>query len=82
MNAHSTSTWTELASRSSDGLDVRLVWANRDGRDEVVVRVTDFRDGDYLEIPAEPARALDVYYHPFAYRDASTVDEHSRRAAR
>ena len=81
MNAHSTSTWTELASRSSDGLDVRLVWANRDGRDEVVVRVTDFRDGDYLEIPAEPARALDVYHHPFAYRDASTVDEHSRRAA-
>jgi hypothetical protein len=80
MNAESTSTWTELANRSSDGLDVRLVWAKRDGRDEVVVRVTDFRDGDYFEIPAEPTQALDVYYHPFAYRDVSTVGDGSRSA--
>ena len=71
MNAQSTSTWTELANRSSDGLDVRLVWAKRDGRDEVVVRVTDFRDGDYFEIPAEPTQALDVYYHPFVYQGVS-----------
>ena len=68
MNAHSTSTWTELANRSGDGLDVRLVWANRDGRDEVVVRVTDFRDGDSFGIAAEPARALDVSHHPLVYR--------------
>jgi hypothetical protein len=81
MNAQPTSTWTELANRSSDGLDVRLVWAKRDGRDEVVVRVTDFRESDYFEIPAEPARALEVYHHPFAYRDVGTVDEDSRRAA-
>jgi hypothetical protein len=60
---------------------VRLVWAKRDGRDEVVVRVTDFRAGDYFEIPAEPARALDVYHHPFADRDVGTVDDGSRRAA-
>jgi hypothetical protein len=81
MNAQSTSTWTELANRSSDGLDVRLAWVKRAGRDEVVVRVTDFRAGDYFEIPAEPARALDVYHHPFAYRDESMVDDRSRRAA-
>jgi hypothetical protein len=81
MNAQSTSTWSELANRSGDGLDVTLVWAKRDGRDEVVVRVTDFREGDYFEIPAEPARALDVYYHPFAHRDVSTVGAGSRRAA-
>jgi hypothetical protein len=72
MNAASTETWTEtwteLASRSSDGLDVTLVWTNRGGADEVVVRVADFREGDYFEIPAEPARALEVYYHPFAYQ--------------
>jgi hypothetical protein len=72
---------TELANRSSDALDVRLVWAKRAGRDEVVVRVTDFRAGDYFEIPAEPARALDVSHHPFAHRDVSTVDDGSRRAA-
>jgi hypothetical protein len=73
MNAESTETWTELASRSGDGLDVTLVWTNRHGRDEVVVRVADFREGDYFEIPADPARALHVYYHPFAYRDVRAV---------
>jgi hypothetical protein len=81
MNTHSTITRRELASRSNDGLDVTLVWAKRDGQDEVVVSVTDHREGAYFEIPAEPARALDVYYHPFAYRDLSTLDEDSRRAA-
>jgi hypothetical protein len=68
MNSQSTSMWTDLANRTNDGLNVTLVWAKRDGRDEVLVRVTDFREGDYFEIPAEPARALDVYNHPFAYR--------------
>jgi hypothetical protein len=82
MNAQSTSMWTELASRSSDGLDVSLVWRKRNGSDEVGVLVTDFRQGEYFEIPAEPARALDVYHHPFAHRDVNTgVDEDSRRAA-
>ena len=61
MNAPTTSPWTELANRSSDGLDVTLVWAKRDGRDEA-----DFREGDYFEIPAAPDRALDAYYHPSA----------------
>jgi hypothetical protein len=78
MNAQSTSTWTELANRSGDGLDVTLAWAKRDGTDEIVVRVTDLREDDYFEIPAEPARALDVYYHPFVYRDDSTVEDGSR----
>ena len=73
MNAQTTSTWTELANRTSDGLDVTLVWANRDGKDEVVVRVADFKEGAYFEIPAEPARALDVYYHPFAYEGVSAL---------
>jgi hypothetical protein len=81
MNAQHTSTWTELAYRSSDGLEVTLVWANRDGVDEVVVRVADIKEGEYFEIPAEPARALDVYYHPFVYRDDRTVGDGSRSAA-
>ena len=81
MHAQSTSTWKELANRLNDGLDVRLVRAKRDGSDEVVIRVTDFREGDYFEIPAEPARALDVYHHPFAYQDFSPVADGSRRAA-
>ena len=79
MNAQATGTWMELANRAGDGLDVSLVWAKRNGRDEVVVRVTDVREGDYFEISAAPARALDVYYHPFAYRDARPVDKAGRR---
>jgi hypothetical protein len=81
MNAQLMTTWTELANRSSDGLDVTLVWAKRDGRDEVVVRVTDFRERDYFEIPAEPARALEVCYHPFAYHDVTPVGDGGRREA-
>ena len=45
----------------------------------MVVRVADFREGDYFEILAEPARALHAYYHPFAYRDVRTVGDDGRR---
>ena len=72
---------TELAHRSSNGIDVSLLWAREDGEDKTVVRVRDERDGAEFEIPAEPYLALDVYYHPFAYRDFSTVDYEDGRLA-
>ena len=82
MTKQSTTTRTELANRSNDGVEVTLVWTRSDGIDELVVCVSDIRAGAYFEIPAEPARALDVYYHPFAYREFSTLDyEDSRLAA-
>jgi len=72
----------ELAYRSTDGVEVSLVWLRRDGDDETIVCVTDHRQGSYFEIPAEPYLALDVYNHPFAYRDFGTVAaEESRLAA-
>jgi hypothetical protein len=74
MTKQSTNMRTELANRSSDGVEVTLLWSQSDGTDEVVVCVSDIRAGAYFEIPAEPGRALDVYYHPFAYRDLSTLD--------
>jgi hypothetical protein len=64
----------ELASRSSDRLDITLVWAQDDGEDEVVVCVFDERDGAYFEIQADPSLALHVYHHPFAYADLNTID--------
>jgi hypothetical protein len=71
---------TELAHRENDGIDVTLFW--QPGSDLLTVCVCDHRRGAYIEIPAEPGRALDVYYHPFAYRNDSTVDyEDSRLAA-
>jgi hypothetical protein len=70
----------ELAHRESDGLEVTLFW--HPATDRLTVCVCDYRSGAYLEIPAEPGRALDFYNHPFAYRDFSTVDyEDSRLAA-
>jgi hypothetical protein len=77
----STHTCTELAHRSSEGLDVTLVWAQEGGEDKAVVCVSDTREGSYFEIPTEPHLALDVYYHPFAYRDFSSVDYGDSRLA-
>jgi hypothetical protein len=55
----------ELATRSGDGLEVALHWSRRSGR--VWVNVLHLASGEMMTIRADPARALDVYYHPFAY---------------
>ena len=55
----------ELASRESDGLAVRLVW--HPAEDAVTVSVTDSRTGDRFQLAVDPRRALDAFYHPFAY---------------
>jgi hypothetical protein len=55
----------ELASRESDGLAVRLVW--HPGEDAVTVSVTDSRTGDRFQLAIDRERALDAFYHPFAY---------------
>jgi hypothetical protein len=81
MTELSTHTGRELAHRSSDGMDVTLVWVHGDGADKAVVCVSDRREGAYFEIPAEPYLALDVYYHPYAYRNVSTVDYADGRLA-
>ncbi len=82
MTNQSTTKRTELAQRTSGGVDVTLIWVHGDDEDKVVVCVCDWREGGYFEIPAEAHLALDVYYHPFAYRDFSTFDyEDSRLAA-
>jgi len=55
----------ELAARDDDGLNVRLLWhplANA-----LTVSVEDARLGDCFQLAVVPERALDVFYHPFAY---------------
>jgi hypothetical protein len=81
MNELSTHTPTELAHRSNGGLDVTLVWVQEGGEDRAVVCVSDTREGAYFEIPTEAYLALDVYYHPFAYRDFGSVDYDDNRLA-
>jgi hypothetical protein len=55
----------ELAARSGDGVDVALNWNRRSGR--VWVEVFRVATGETMTIDADPAQALDVFYHPFVY---------------
>jgi len=77
MTEMSATICTELANRSGDGMEVTLRWSpanGRDGEGEVVICICDTREGADFGIPAEPHLALNVYYHPYAYKDFSTVD--------
>jgi hypothetical protein len=55
----------ELSYRSTDGLEVFLLWSQGSGRLAVVV--ADTRTGGTFELAAQPDNALDVFYHPYAY---------------
>jgi hypothetical protein len=61
----------ELAERTGDGLQVVLYWDRLTGR--LWVDVIN-RDGVTMVVDAPPDRALDVFYHPFAYRDVVAED--------
>ena len=62
---------TELAHRTSNGLDVALLWNRCTGR--LVVAVADDRTGESFTVDAPRDRALDVYNHPFAYTAAQAA---------
>jgi hypothetical protein len=55
----------ELAARESNGIYVLLLWHPRE--DVITVSVEDDRHGDRFRIAVAPNRALDAFYHPFAY---------------
>jgi hypothetical protein len=55
----------ELAAREGDGVHVRLLWTP--GENAVTVSVEDTRFGDGFRIDVAPERALDAFYHPYAY---------------
>jgi hypothetical protein len=61
----------ELAVRSSNGTQVRLLW--RQGTSQLWVEVWEPAAACALRIHAQPENALDVFHHPYAY--AQTVDE-------
>jgi hypothetical protein len=62
----------ELDHRTSDGIDVRLLWSKRDGR--VLVTVADEKSGERftIEVP-EGERALEVFHHPYAFAARPSV---------
>lgn len=55
----------ELAARDSDGVRVVLLWHTDENA--VSVSVEDARAGDRFQLQVAPDRALDAFYHPFAY---------------
>jgi len=55
----------ELDSRQGDGLEVRLYWNRRSGR--VWVDVCHLHTGESFTVEADPAHALEVFRHPFAF---------------
>jgi hypothetical protein len=55
----------ELASRDSDGVHVLLLW--HPAENAVTVSVEDARFGESFHVSVAPDRALDAFYHPYAY---------------
>jgi len=69
---------TELASRESNGITVKLLWSR--STNLVTVTVSDAANHEYFELVLdEHERALDVYDHPFAHAAARGLDFHTTR---
>jgi len=66
MTTETLTSLRELHSRTADGILVRLLWCEVEGR--VFVSVDDNKTGEAfsVEVP-EGERALHVFAHPFAY---------------
>ena len=75
MTSTTTHLLRELDHRNSDGIDVRLLWNERENT--VHVTVNDAKTGEAFTIPVRDGdKAMDVFQHPFAYagrRDAASL---------
>jgi|tagenome__1003787_1003787.scaffolds.fasta_scaffold20247092_2 hypothetical protein len=60
-----TGTLRELDRRLSNGIDVSLLWDERDN--SLMVSVVDIRSGESFEVEASPENALEVFHHPYAH---------------
>jgi len=59
----------ELAHRAGDGVEVSLYWSPATG--SLTVVVDDARAEERFELEARPDKALEVFYHPYAYASTS-----------
>jgi hypothetical protein len=55
----------DLAHRRGDGIDVILWWSRE--TDSVAVEVMHLATDSSFELVVDRSRALDAFYHPFAY---------------
>ena len=65
MTTQSQTGTRELDRRSNDGIEVALLWEPRTNR--LFVAIEDARRGESFRIDVDPAHALDVFRHPYAY---------------
>jgi hypothetical protein len=68
----------ELARRSTNGIEVTLLWT--ESTNTVAIAVADTHSGEELEFEVDGSRALDAFNHPYAY--AATVRVRSPQATR
>jgi hypothetical protein len=69
---------TELASRETNGITVRLLWSR--STNLVTVAVEDAANDEYFElILDERDRPLDVFHHPFAHAAARGIEFRTER---
>ena len=61
----------ELAHRTSDGIEVSLLWSKRS--DQIRIAVLDTRSCEALEFAVNPSDALDAFNHPYAYAAVQRV---------
>jgi hypothetical protein len=69
----------ELDSRSNDGIHVRLLWRQHDGR--LWIDVLDTKTGTAFSLDIhDDERPLDVFHHPYAYAAHHHIEPHARRS--
>jgi hypothetical protein len=66
MTAEVLTSIRELDTRTNDGLQVRLLWCEHDGR--LWVTALDTKTGETFKVQVHAGeRPLDVFHHPYAY---------------
>jgi hypothetical protein len=63
----------ELDHRSSDDIEVKLLWSARTNR--VFVSVLERRSEALFEFEVAPAQALEAFQHPYAYAQHAHVQD-------
>ena len=69
---------SELAHRSTDGIDVSLFWSRRS--DRVTIEVVDTRINQRIEFEVPPEKALDAFHHPYPYAPVGACDAIATKA--
>lgn len=55
----------ELDRRRAAGIDVRLLWNQRD--DVILLVVSDSKTGEAFSVDVDPRNALEAFHHPYSF---------------